>query len=125
MAAERLRRDVEPRRTAEPPRAGAVVADDAVAGARHGVDHRDAPPAAAVHRPGPGGPAALGRVPAAAGEPAGLGRRGSVGLEEQQGPAAVEQDRRPDAERAPGRGVAGEIGAVGRGHAGTRARRER
>ena len=123
---QRFRRDVEPRRTADPPRTGAVVADDEVARARHGIDHREAPPAAAGHRPGPGGPAAaLVRLPAAAGESAGLGGRGSVGLEEQQRPAAVEQNRRPDAEHAPGGGLVDEIGAVGRGHAGTRARRER
>ena len=76
-------------------------------GAGQGVEHGDAVPVAAGHRPGLGRSSRRWRVPAAAGEPAGRGRRGSVGLEEQEDPAAVQQDRRPVAEHAPGGGRRG------------------
>ena len=57
-------------------------------------------------------------------EVAGRGRRARRGHEGQEHAAAVQQDRAAVAQDARARsGVVGEVGAVGRGHAGTRARR--
>ncbi len=117
---QRFCRDVDPRCGAEPPPGAPCRADKFRSRRRRVLEHGDAMPALAapvVDAPAFGGPQ---RPPAMLEQMPGERERRLGVLDQQERPAAVQQDRLAGGQEPPLRRVVVKVGTVGRGHAAIR-----